>query len=99
MSICDRLDQIACEAAEAHEQWDCGRSAFNADNHAPPIDDALANGDLMLAALRAVLDLHKPRNGHDDCGHCVDPADAHWGIPWPCPTVRAIESALGVAAA
>ena len=51
----------------------------------------------MYTALRAVLDLHKPRNGND-CGHCVDPADAHWGIPWPCPTVRAIESAMGVAA-
>ena len=49
----------------------------------------------LVAALRAVLDLHKPRNGNDDCGHCVNPADAHWGIPWPCPTVRAIEAALG----
>ena len=49
----------------------------------------------LVAALRAVLDLHKPRNGHDDCGHCVDPADAHWGIPWPCPTVRAVTAALG----
>lgn len=56
MSISDRLDQIAREAVEADEQWDCGRSAFNADNHAPPIDAALANGEHMLAALRAVLD-------------------------------------------
>lgn len=57
MSISNRLDQIAREAAEADEQWDCGRSAFNADNHAPPIDAALANGERTLAALRAVLDL------------------------------------------
>ena len=61
-------------------------------------DDMQAELLAATAALRTVLDLHKPRNGHDDCGHCVDPADAHWGIPWPCPTVRAIESAMGVAA-
>ena len=61
-------------------------------------DDMQAELLAATAALRAVLDLHRPRNGHDDCGHCVDPADAHWGIPWPCPTVRAIESAMGVAA-
>lgn len=55
MSISDRLDQIERQSEEASEQWGCGRSAFNADNHAPPIDVALANGGLMLAALRAVL--------------------------------------------
>lgn len=55
MSISDRLDQLQTEAIEANEQWGCGRSAFNANNHAPPIDVALANSELMLAALRAVL--------------------------------------------
>lgn len=57
MPISDRLDQIAREAVEADEQWDRGRSAFNANHHAPPIDAALANGERTLAALRAVLDL------------------------------------------
>lgn len=56
MSISDRLDQIERESVEANEQWDCGRSAFNADNHAPPIDAALVNGERTLAAVRAVLD-------------------------------------------
>ena len=58
-------------------------------------DDMEAEVLAATAALCAVLDLHKPRNGHDDCGHCVDPADAHWGIPWPCPTVLAVEAAIG----
>ena len=57
MSISDRLGQIERETVEANEQWDCGRSAFNADNHAPPIDAALVNGEHMLAALRAVSDV------------------------------------------
>ena len=61
----------------------------------PWLDRAADDKRVLVAALRAVLDLHKPRNGHDDCGHCVDPADAHWGIPWPCPTVRAVTAALG----
>ena len=34
MSISDRLDQISRQSVEADEQWDCGRSAFNADNYA-----------------------------------------------------------------
>ena len=67
------------------------------DSVAPYLDDDDMEAEVLAAtaALRAVLDLHKPRNGHDDCGHCVDPADAHWGIPWPCPTVRAVTAALG----
>lgn len=44
----------------------------------------------MSAALRAVLDLHRPEMGWgripDFCG--VD------GRDWPCPTVRAIAEAL-----
>lgn len=62
MSISDRLDQLQAEAIEANEQWDCGRSAFNANNHAPPIDIALANGESMLTALRAVLAIHTGDN-------------------------------------
>ncbi len=46
-----------------------------------------------LAALRAVLGLHKPFHVHGrlgTCGHCGSPS-------YPCPTVRAISDALGVA--
>ena len=97
MSISDRLDELQAEAIEANEQWDCGRSAFNANNHAPPIDVALANSELMLAALRAVLDLHKPEkfmDSEETCSGCdigtLDPPT------WPCQTVRAVEAALGM---
>ena len=95
MSISDRLDQLQAETIEANEQWDCGRSAFNANNHAPPIDVALANSELMLDALRAVLDLHSRDEGCgnpnccDFCEQCLE--------SWPCPTVLAIKAALGVA--
>ena len=84
MSISDRLDEIEARTVRARE----GRIT---DRYRLLDVDAPA----MLAALRAVLDLHKPRNGNDDCGHCVNPAGAHWGIPWPCPTVRVVEAALG----
>ena len=89
MSISDRLDELQAEAIEANEQWDCGRSAFNANNHAPPIDVALANSELMLDALRAVLDMHS-RDYFGECAACPS------GIAAPCPTVRAIEAALGM---
>ena len=81
----------------------------------------------MLAALRAVLDLHKPRGEQvlatdcsaetcdcEDgcqtvpikvCEHCMDLGNSahHYAyeeggietVLWPCPTVRAIEVALG----
>ena len=88
MSISDHLDKIERDFVEANEQWDCGRSAFNANNHAPPIDVALANSELMLDALRAVLDMHS-RDYFGECAACPS------GIAAPCPTVSAIEAALG----
>lgn len=55
-----------------------------------------ANEHLMLAALRAVLDLHKPEKFMDfeeTCSGCdigtLDPPT------WPCATYRAIATALG----
>lgn len=55
-----------------------------------------------FVALRAVLDLHGPYTGPgaDDaepvCGGCIhDPEDRDEdGVPWPCPTVAAITTAL-----
>lgn len=50
----------------------------------------------LVAALRAVLDLHKPEkfmDFEDTCSGCdigtMDPPT------WPCPTVRAVTAALG----
>lgn len=63
----------------------------------------------LVAALRAVLDLHcdaGPSQGYDfgpDGGygwadHCCATCGAHgeYGVEWPCPTVQAIADALGV---
>jgi hypothetical protein len=56
-----------------------------------------------IAALEAVLELHKPStehahsDGYLECSHCWDGADycpAH--DPWPCETVLAVAEALGV---
>lgn len=58
-----------------------------------------------FAALRAVLDLHQPRDSvwaPQQCGHCADLCHSSSGLgcdqpeaPWPCATVHAIQSALG----
>lgn len=72
--------------------------------HAPKEDAefiAAARSDVphLVAALRAVLGLHQPREvvkgastawmlgASEECNHCHR--------EWPCPTVRAIEDALG----
>lgn len=54
----------------------------------------------VIAALRAVLDLHKPftlsASTHKPkpvgCGHCCDGSEVF--IDYPCPTVQAITTAL-----
>lgn len=94
MSISDRLDRIERDSVDASGQWNCGRSALNADNHAPPIDAALVNGEHMLAALRAVLDLHEGAPNSVSAMY-PDPACNECGQTMPCPTVRAIATALG----
>lgn len=62
----------------------------------------------LAAALRAVLDLHKPWPDDDpdpDCSHCRDDEYPFKGppyairVPWPCPTVTAITEALEAARA
>lgn len=48
-----------------------------------------------FAALRAVLDLHQPHgNGSLTCVECSEREDTYDDIPWPCPTVTAITTAL-----
>ena len=57
----------------------------------PWLDRAEGDKNALLTALRAVLDLHEP-DGHDpqDSAICPPCAEYH-----PCPTVRAITTALG----
>ena len=55
---------------------------------------ALASHDALVAALRAVLDLHE---GSPNAVSAMypDPACNECGQTMPCPTVRAVEAALG----
>lgn len=50
-----------------------------------------------FVALRAVLDLHQPHaNGSLTCVECSECEDTYDDVPWPCPTVTAITTALEV---
>ena len=55
------------------------------------IADARTRLPQALAALQAVLDMHRPIwvDGIEYCKHCVD-----FGGEYPCPTVRAIHDAI-----
>lgn len=99
MSISDRLDQIEQHVNDPSpatgEESDYMVLAY----HAPA----------MVAALRAVLDRHPmgkasviEYTASGEVEHCLGCRGAHgiahdeYGlVPWPCPTVRAIEAALG----
>lgn len=52
-----------------------------------------------LAAVEAVLELHEPEaTGYGDwvCGACISAGSHDWeSTAYPCPTVTAIQSALG----
>ena len=86
MSISDRLDEIEARTVRARE----GRIT---DRYRLLDVDAPA----MLAALRAVLDLHAEfYYDGPNCSQCmyIDGDDVE-PEPWPCPTVRAVQAALG----
>lgn len=60
--------------------------------------DELLNKILMecgcgnTKALRAVVELHKPRTDEAACIHC---SKTGFWIAYPCPTIQAIEKELG----
>lgn len=67
----------------------------------PWMDSAAESQKNLVAVARAVLDLHKPVYVGPfavECNECPDPKFSNCGAEWPCPTVRAVESAMGVAA-
>jgi hypothetical protein len=48
-----------------------------------------------INALRAVLDLHRQHDALPaTCVECSEREDTYDDIPWPCPTVQAITTAL-----
>lgn len=68
------------------------------DSVTPYLDDDDMEAEVLAAtaALRSVIDLHKPEkfmDFEDTCSGCdigtLDPPT------WPCPTVRAVQAALG----
>ncbi|WIY84312.1 hypothetical protein [Propionimicrobium sp. PCR01-08-3] len=79
------------------------------DDHGTPeyaeaVDESVRDVPQLVKALRAVLELHVSdgeSQGYTPDGYRVIPSacsqcgtPGEYGIPWPCATVRAIESAL-----
>ncbi len=93
----NRLDTIKARAAVV---------AGKPDNREPTEKEwiALADGAIhdvprLVAAVEAVLELHEPEaTGYGDwvCGACISAGSHDWeSTAYPCPTVTAIQSALG----
>ena len=49
-----------------------------------------------LTAIRAVLELHKPVHTPSGqlCSTCAEESDCAYALPWPCPTVQAVQTAI-----
>mgnify|MGYP006357357227 FL=1 len=60
------------------------------------IDGAVHDVPTLVAAVEAVLELHQ-RNMYDECIECLstDEYGEATNVDYPCPTVTAIQSALG----
>ncbi|MDZ4233742.1 MAG: hypothetical protein U1C73_08255 [Dietzia sp.] len=100
MSASERLDEIQARYSEWHQDRGDHTPApetdtwSDADHPDESMEHCIVRNDVppMGSALRAVLDLHK-RNSFGECDECsVEPVDRY-----PCPTVRAVEAALGSA--
>ena len=50
--------------------------------------------DRLLGAVEYVLDLHKPDADTGKCAECTPAKFSPMSVPWPCPTVKAITSAI-----
>lgn len=49
-----------------------------------------------VAALRAVIELHAPfQASRPFCRVCTEADDTAYPLPWPCPTITAIQDTLG----
>lgn len=114
MTISDRLDEVQVRYSEWHSDRGDHTPAPNtdtwsdADHPDESMEHCIVRNDVpaLVAALRAVLDLHKqhPDEGmgwREDhtygyvgivCATCGTPDE--YGVPWPCPTVRAVAAVL-----
>jgi len=72
------------------------RLAYQESRGATQRRHRLAEGmQAMIAALEAVIGKHRRQDDDDEpyCGTCFQSPYGY--APWPCPTIRAIEAALG----
>lgn len=46
---------------------------------------------VLLAAVERVRSLHRRNEHTGDCEHCSERDYPDYAVPWPCPTIRAIE--------
>jgi len=93
----NRLEEIKARAAivagisEGHE--------LTAEQSLAAAHGARLDIPVLVAALEAVLELHKPEaTGYGDwvCGACISAGSHDWeSTAYPCPTVQAIHQALG----
>ena len=74
----------------------CEDSVGNRVNNAEFIAHARSDVPVLVAAVKAVLELHQPyitRSAWQTCNECWNSGTAE--IVYPCPTVAAIQAALG----
>ena len=85
----------------------CLYAGFGWDDDAALIADARTSLPMALDALHGVLAKHyegdssqgyAPNGDYVDLGPCCETCgtNGEYGVPWPCPTARAIATALGV---
>lgn len=82
-----------------NSQGDVGIEVTTAD--AEFIAHARQDVPALVAALRAVLEMHKPDYTYPECPKCTECSDLastedrKFAVLWPCPTVEAIRQHLG----
>ena len=60
-----------------------------------PVDEGYQYADIVFnKALRAVVELHKPKELDDGEPKCMACETADWYKVYPCPTIQAIEKEL-----
>ncbi len=93
-SIHEHLAEQKRLAKELHAEG-AGTPEAAAD---PLIGESADGMNRLVAALEAVIGMHFPYRGpgdRDTCGSEIC-SNMSWGPePWPCPTIRSVEAALG----
>lgn len=73
------------------------RDVLNSDRDLVAEDMAVRQFPALLTAVEKVLELHTPTEDMDGdylCSVCAETANCTVAMYWPCPTVRAVQSAI-----